>query len=112
VWEPFSPERVSQLRASGRVVFVDFTAAWCLTCQVNERAVLSSDRVVDRLRQANVATVKADWTQKDETITRALAEHGRQGVPLYVLYVPGAAAPVLLPEVLTEDLVLDALSRL
>jgi thiol:disulfide interchange protein len=112
VWETFSPEAVARMRADNRAVFVDFTAAWCLTCQVNERVVLSSDRVAERLRQANVATLKADWTHKDEVITRALAEHGRQGVPLYVLYLPGAAAPVLLPEVLTEDLVLAALSTL
>jgi len=110
-WEPFSPQRVAELRRSGRPVFVDFTADWCLTCKVNERVALSRPAVTGTLARKNVALVKADWTQRDERITRGLAEHGRQGVPLYVLYPPGAE-PVLLPVVLTEDLVLRALERL
>jgi thiol:disulfide interchange protein DsbD len=105
------PERVAELRRSGRPVFVDFTADWCLTCQVNERVALSRPAVAQGFARNDVALVKADWTHRDERITRALAEHGRQGVPLYVLYAPGAK-PVLLPEVLTEDLVLRALDGL
>lgn len=110
-WEPWSPERVTELRAAGRNVFVDFTAAWCLTCQVNKRVALHQREVESAFVEKNVVTLKADWTDRNETISRALGEFGRSGVPLYVLYGKGAE-PVLLPEVLTPGLVLDALARL
>jgi thiol:disulfide interchange protein DsbD len=108
-WEPFSPERVAELRASGRPVFVDFTADWCLTCMVNEKVALERPAVEARFRELGIAALRADWTLKDERITRALAEHGRQGVPLYVFY-PGDGGPVrVLPEVVTPEIVLEAL---
>ena len=108
-WTPFSPDTVESLRAQGRPVFVDFTAAWCLTCQVNERTVLSTDAVQDAFARRNVALVKADWTNRDPEITKALQSHGRSGVPVYVLYPGDGSGPTLLPEVLTQDIVLNAL---
>jgi thiol:disulfide interchange protein DsbD len=107
-WEPWSPERVAELRAAGRPVFVDFTAAWCLTCQVNERLALHDAAVGARLRESHVALLRADWTRPDARITEALASFDRQGVPLYVLY--GRAGEVrVLPEVITSGIVLEAL---
>jgi thiol:disulfide interchange protein len=109
-WEPWSAERVAELRAEGRPVLVDFTADWCLTCQVNERVALRDSEVQGRLREKGVVVLRADWTRHDPRITEALATHGRDGVPLYVLYGgPADAAPVVLPEVITPGIVLDAL---
>jgi thiol:disulfide interchange protein DsbD len=111
-WTPYSAETVASLREDGRPVFVDFTAAWCLTCQVNERSVLNTETVQDAFAKRNVALVKADWTNRDAEITKALASHGRSGVPVYVLYPGDGSEPTLLPEVLTQDIVLDALRNL
>ena len=110
-WQSFSPDTVQSLREEGRPVFVDFTAAWCLTCQVNERTVLNTGAVQDAFAQKNVALVKADWTNRDPEITEALRTHGRSGVPVYVLYPGDGSGPTLLPEVLTQDIVLNALDR-
>jgi thiol:disulfide interchange protein DsbD len=111
-WRPYSPETIESLRAEGRPVFVDFTAAWCLTCQVNKRRVLTSRTVQEALDDKNVALVRADWTNRDPEITKALESHGRSGVPVYVLYAGDGSEPTLLPEVLTEETVLDALNDL
>ncbi len=111
-WSPFSIEKVAELDDAGRPVFVDFTAAWCLTCQVNKQTTLTSDAVMSAFRQKNVILMRADWTSRDAEITRALESHGRSGVPLYVLYPGNNAPPVLLPEVLTESIVLNALAPL
>jgi thiol:disulfide interchange protein DsbD len=111
-WTPYSADTVAALRADGRPVFVDFTAAWCLTCQVNERTVLTSEAVQSAFTERNVALIKADWTNRDPAITEALQSHGRSGVPVYVLYPGDGSAPRLLPEVLTDDIVLDALKDL
>lgn len=110
--EPFSAARVAELRAAGQPVLVNFTAAWCITCLVNERVALSSARVAEALRAQNVAYLKGDWTRRDPAITAALAEFGRAGVPLYVLYRPGAAEPTILPQLLTESLLLETLQSL
>jgi thiol:disulfide interchange protein DsbD len=110
-WEPWSPERQATLVDQGVPVFVDFTARWCLTCQVNERIALENPDVVQRFRQLKVATLRADWTDRNDTIARALNGFGRAGVPLYVLYRPGSASPIILPELLTPAVVLDALSE-
>ncbi|GMU71367.1 MAG: thiol:disulfide interchange protein DsbD [Burkholderiales bacterium] len=109
-WQPYSPASLATLRAAGPV-FVDFTAAWCVTCQVNKRLVLNDRGVVDAFGAKQVTLVRADWTRRDPDITRALAALGRNGVPVYVLYRPGRE-PLLLPEVLTSRVVHDALATL
>ena len=111
-WRSYSPETIESLRAEGRPVFVDFTAAWCLTCQVNKRRVLSAETVRSAFDENNVALVRADWTNRDPEITEALQSHGRSGVPVYVLYDGDGSEPRLLPEVLTEDMILSALENL
>ena len=112
-WQPFTPDVVAQYQAQGRPVFVDFTADWCLSCQVNERVVLERPEVLGKLQDGKIALVRADWTRHDEGIARALATLGRSSVPTYALYpgTPGAPARVL-PEVLTTNTVLDALKAL
>jgi thiol:disulfide interchange protein/DsbC/DsbD-like thiol-disulfide interchange protein len=113
IWEPYSEARVIELRAAGRPVFVDFGAAWCLTCQVNERVALAAAPVLAKFREKNVATLKADWTSRDPAITASLTKLGRSGVPTYVLYSKDSSAPPrLLPEVLTPTLVIDTLDKL
>lgn len=106
--EAWSPERVAALRAEGRTVFVDFTADWCITCKVNERGALASERVRQAFADAGVVTLVADWTTSDPRITQALAEFGRNGVPLYLLY-PRGGEPRVLPQVLSPQIVIDAL---
>ena len=111
-WEPFSVERRDALLAQGTPVLIDFTASWCLSCQVNERVALSTPAVRAKLREHGVALLKADWTRRDDRITEALASYGRQGVPLYVLYGREKNAPPrLLPEVLTPGIVLSAIDE-
>ena len=111
-WQPWSPEKVSELTAAGRPVFVDFTAAWCVTCQVNKRIALHNAQVIAAFAAHDVVPLKADWTRQDPRITSTLARLGRNAVPVYALYLPGEDAPRLLPEVLTPALVLDEISRL
>jgi thiol:disulfide interchange protein DsbD len=112
LWQPWSTEAVSRSLAAGQPVFVDFSASWCLTCQVNERAVLNQPEVVKALQAKNVVLMKADWTRHDEAITKALTALGRSGVPAYALYASGEASPRLLPEVLTPGIVTDAVAKL
>ena len=111
-WQPWSPENLAQLRAAGTPVLVDFTAAWCVTCQVNKLVALNREEVVASLADRGVVALKADWTNYDPRITAALAELGRNALPVYALYVPGEARPRLLPEVLTVSIVVDELARL
>ena len=108
-WEPYSARRVAELTSAGRPVFVDFTAAWCITCQVNKRLVLSDARVRAAFARADVALLRADWTRRDPAITQALTALGRTGVPVYVLYRAGGE-PMLLPEVLQRDRLIDAIA--
>ncbi|MEZ5994911.1 MAG: protein-disulfide reductase DsbD family protein [Hyphomonadaceae bacterium] len=108
--EPWSETRVAELRAEGRGVFVNFTAAWCVTCKVNEAAALSQPRVLEALRANNVAYLVGDWTSRDASIAAVLAEHGRAGVPLYLYYAPGEDA-VVLPQLLSQQSVIDAIAR-
>ena len=110
-WESFTPTRVDSLMAAGRPAFVDFTAAWCVTCQVNKRLVLERSPVQTAFAHSGVALLRADWTRRDPVITQALAALGRNGVPVYVLYRPGRA-PLVLPEILREEIVLDALKTI
>jgi thiol:disulfide interchange protein len=110
-WEPWTPDAVEKYRVQGRAVFVDFTASWCLSCQVNERVVLDRGDVQSQFAQSGVALLRADWTQRDESIEQALAKLGRNGVPTYALYLPGQPNPQVLPEVLTTGIIFDALSN-
>jgi thiol:disulfide interchange protein DsbD len=111
-WQAFSQSELEGTLATGRPAFVDFTAAWCLTCQVNERLVLSSERVMDAFQAQGVALFKADWTRQDPAITLALERLGRRGVPVYVLYSGGGGSPpTLLPAILTKEIVLGALEE-
>lgn len=112
-WQSFTPELVAQYRAQGKPVFVDFTASWCLSCQVNERVVLDRSDVQQRLKSSGIELVRADWTRHDETIATALSALGRSGVPTYALYPADPNAPPrLLPEVLTPGIVFRALDEL
>jgi thiol:disulfide interchange protein DsbD len=110
-WQPWEPGRVDQLLASGQPVFVDFTAAWCVTCQYNKKTTLSRDEVTGDLAAKKVALLRADWTRRDPAITAALAQLGRNGVPVYVFYAAGKA-PVVLSEVLSVGEMRSAIARL
>jgi thiol:disulfide interchange protein DsbD len=110
-WQPWSEAAVQSSMSQGHAVFVDFTAAWCVTCQVNKRLVLTADDVERRFAALDVVRLRADWTNRDAAITAALARMGRSGVPVYALYSPGKAEPALLPEVLTRGIVLEALQQ-
>jgi thiol:disulfide interchange protein DsbD len=111
-WQPWSADAVSRYQSQGRPVFVDFTASWCLSCQVNERVALRQPEVQQAFRSANVVLMRADWTRHDEAITQALTALGRSGVPAYALYIPGNPDPQLLPEVLTPGIVTGAVASL
>jgi thiol:disulfide interchange protein len=108
-WQPWSTERVAALNAEGRSVFVDFTAAWCVTCQVNKRTTLGDAAVLADLDAKRVVLMRADWTRRDAAISAELARLGRNGVPVYAIYQPGQALPTLLPELLSPQTLRDAL---
>ncbi|HNM64066.1 MAG TPA: protein-disulfide reductase DsbD family protein [Accumulibacter sp.] len=108
----WSDERVRELVAAGRPVFVNFTAAWCITCQVNERVALATENTRRRFAERAVVYLVADWTRRDPAITRQLERHGRSGVPLYLLYAPGRPTPLVLPQLFSEDVVAEALESL
>jgi thiol:disulfide interchange protein len=112
VWVPYSQAAVGTAHAAGKPVFIDFTAAWCLSCKFNEGVVLKSADVENALRKGNVLTMKADWTKYDPEITKELESVGRSGVPTYLIYPAGAGSGAdVLPELLTKDLVLAAIER-
>ncbi len=110
-WGQYSRQSLTELQQAGKAVFVDFTAAWCVTCQANKQLVLNTEAVQQAFKAKGVVLLRADWTLRDPAITEALAEFGRNGVPVYVLYRPGKE-PLVLPEVLSKTVVLDALSTL
>jgi thiol:disulfide interchange protein DsbD len=111
-WRPFTTATVEDLLQQHRTVFIDFTAEWCLTCKVNEKTVLADPEVIGRFASLGIVAVKADWTNRNPEITRLLAQFGRSGVPLYVIF-PAASPdrPIVLPEVITKGIVLEALDR-
>jgi thiol:disulfide interchange protein len=112
LWESYSEDRLTKILAQGRPVFLDFTAEWCITCQVNERVVFSSREVRELLVRKNVTLMRGDWTSKNPAITSALRRFGRSGVPLNVLLTSPTAAPLVLPNILTPGIVQDALQGL
>jgi thiol:disulfide interchange protein DsbD len=111
-WQPWSPEEVQRLTGDGKPVFVDFTAAWCVTCQVNKRVALNNADVVKAFATHGLTPLKADWTRRDPRITAELASLGRNAIPVYAIYLPGGEAPRLLPEVLTPSIVLGEVAKL
>jgi len=108
-WQPFTPERLQTELEQGRTVFVDFTAAWCLTCKFNEASVLEAQDVREAFERHGIVKMKADWTNGDPVITKLLQQFGRPGVPLYVLYPAKNEEPIVFPEVLTKSMILDKL---
>ena len=110
-WQPWSADRVAELTGAGQPVFIDFTAAWCVTCQYNKKATLAEAQVLADFDSKKVAMLRADWTRRDPAITAALTSLGRSGVPLYVLQAPGKP-PVVLTEILGKDEVRAALAAL
>ena len=108
-WQPFTPERLQTELEQGRTVFVDFTAAWCLTCKFNEASVLEAHDVREAFQRHGIVKMKADWTNGDPVITKLLQQFGRPGVPLYVLYPAKNEEPIVFPEVLTKGMVLEKL---
>jgi thiol:disulfide interchange protein len=111
VWQPWSPEAVAKLRDEGRIVYVDFTARWCATCQTNKKLVFGSDDVLKFFAEKKIAALRADWTNRDPRITEALASYNRSAVPFNLIWIPGQPEPVILPEILTAGTVLDALKK-
>jgi thiol:disulfide interchange protein DsbD len=111
-WQPFTPERLRTERDQGRAVFVDFTAAWCLTCKFNEKTVLEAVPVREAFQRHGVVKLKADWTNGDPVITKLLQQFGRPGVPLYVLYPGKSEEPIVFPELLTQRILLDKLETI
>ena len=109
---PWSEQQVQELTAAGRPVFVNFTAAWCITCKVNEQLALSTDNTRQLFEARSIAYLVADWTRRDPAITRQLERYGRSGVPLYLLYPPAAEQPVVLPQLLTEGNIAEAIDKL
>jgi thiol:disulfide interchange protein DsbD len=112
LWESFSEDRLAKVLAQGRPVYIDFTAEWCITCQVNERVVFSSEEVRNLIIKKNVTLMQADWTSKNPVITNALRRFGRSGVPLNVIIASPSSTPVVLPNILTPGIVREALEKL
>ncbi len=109
-WQPWNAESVAALNAQGRTVFVDFTAAWCVTCLVNKRTTLGDAAVLADFDARRVVLMRADWTRRDAAISTELSRLGRHGVPVYAIYKPGQNMPTLLPELLSPQLVRDTLA--
>lgn len=109
--QPWSPEAVRAAQGQGRPVLVNFTADWCVTCKINEGAALSSPRLAEAIAATNAVYLVGDWTRRDDAIARELEGHGRSGVPLYLVYPADGGEPRILPQLLTEGLVIDSLQE-
>ena len=109
-YEAYSPEKLAEIRATGKPVFINFTAAWCVTCQVNEKVAFSTKAAADAFAKSGAVYLKADWTRRDAVIAQELARHGRAGVPLYLVYPASGGEPVVLPQLLTGEIVAKALA--
>jgi thiol:disulfide interchange protein DsbD len=107
----YSEELLTEYRDDNELIFLNFTADWCITCKVNESVALNSEEVKALIKQKNIRYLEADWTRKNEAIAKKLEEFGRSGVPLYLLY-PSTGEPIILPEILTEDILLNYLNEL
>lgn len=110
-YEAYTPERLAALRAEGKAVFVNYTAAWCVTCQVNERVAFSTRKAAEAFSASGAIYLKADWTRRDAVIAADLARFGRAGVPLYLVYPAGGGEPEILPQLLTPDMVARAVEK-
>ena len=106
-WESFDQAEIARLVASGKTVFVDVTADWCITCQVNKKVVLDTQPVASWLDSQNVVAMRADWTRPNQEITNYLASFGRYGIPFNAVYGPDAPQGIALPELLTSDIVVQ-----
>lgn len=107
-WQPFTPERLNALIEAGTPTFIDFTASWCLNCKYNEKFVLETEPVRAAFREKQITPLKADWSNGDPAITQLLRKFGRVGVPAYVLYPGPGKEPVVLPEILKQDALLES----
>ena len=108
-WEKWAPGKAEELSSQGKIVYVDFTARWCVTCQTNKAAVFSSRKVLESIEMNQVVLLKADWTNKDAAISEALQSFNRSAVPFNLVYQPGLSEPIILPELLTPGSVLKAI---
>jgi thiol:disulfide interchange protein len=113
VWQQFTKGSLEKALASGRPIFVDFTADWCLTCKTNERFAIDTPQVREAFSKQKAILLRADWTKGDPEITEILKNHGRAGVPMYLVYPRGGKEEqaMLLPELITSQTVLDALNK-
>ena len=111
IWQPYSTARLMELREAGQAVFVNLSADWCITCLANEKIALNSDTFRAALRDGNITYLKGDWTNHNPEITHLLNNHGRTGVPLYLYYDAVGNAPKILPQLLTETIVLKAFGQ-
>jgi len=109
--EPFTPQRLSELRSSGQPVFVNATAAWCITCKVNERVALRDAKIAETFKEQGITYLVADWTNRDNEITEWLERYGRSGVPLYVYYPADGGKEIVLPQLLTTSTILDTIKE-
>jgi suppressor for copper-sensitivity B len=110
-WVAFDEAAIPDHIARNKVVFVDVTADWCITCQANKKLVIDQQPVAGRLENAGVVAMKADWTNPDPKIAEFLGRHGRYGIPFNIIYGPGAPAGIVLPELLTTEAVMVALDQ-
>jgi thiol:disulfide interchange protein len=112
VWEKWSPDAVAAAQAAGKFAYVDFTARWCATCQTNKATVFASQELLREFGRRGVVLFRADWTNRDPQITQELARWNRSAVPFNLIYAPGKADPVILPELLTAGIVLEKLAEI